>query len=286
MPDIADCTLLQCILSISFYSECFWSRKGALIYLYRRWANLGIYNFHSCWKTQHRLLFHCTPEGHPNHPVKREEACFIYLLFNVTSEVILSLKEQRTYLAKSILCVRSSCTDNTFWKSNFGFQFSLTDLKVNKRHIYPSQHINSFAIGFCETPSSHLTLYIVFCFNLLPCQSYRFHFLVQLKFPRELEEAKKEKNKRTDRNQLWWSSKWSCWKQWCSWPVFDCDWNDSHSKIFTYFEEHDVITRLNFAILWVLACLYTVSHFLVIDLLQIVGSNYNLHRRTERVNIK
>lgn len=56
--------------------------------------------------------------------------------------------------------------------------------------------------------------------------------------------------------------------------------------IFTYFEEHDVISMCRVLIRWVFATLYTKSHCVIIKLLEIVGSKNNTCGFTEWVIIE
>lgn len=58
-----------------------------------------------------------------------------------------------------------------------------------------------------------------------------------------------------------------------NWPV-----------VYTYFEEHDVITTYSVVIIWMLARGYTIPHF-VINLLEIVGAQNNTCGVAEKVII-
>lgn len=121
--------------------------------------------------TQFQLPARHTPEDPQNRPVRKKMSpallCYCYLLLLLCVHILTLSLNRRTYLTKSRFSRVSASTEGVFGKSFFGGllrPFPPTVLHVNNRHLRHLQIHRPFAF-FHESPSSHLTLSIVFQFK-------------------------------------------------------------------------------------------------------------------------
>lgn len=205
--------------------------------------------------TQCRLPARHTPEDPQNRPVRKKMSptllCYCYLLLLLCVHILTLSLNGKTYQTKSFVSGVSASTEDVFGKCYLGGllrPFPPTGLHVNNRHLRHLE-IHRPVAFFHQSPSSHLTLKIVFQFRR---PFWNLDWLDSLTQSNVLHQLHTQK-KRSEKVLLFLTR---------------------YDKLSTYFEQHDVIALFYFSKIWMFAFPDIVSHGLR-DPLDVVGAENN-----------